>query len=371
MGSNRIIMKFGSITGYLRMHDTLLVPPNPGATPRRWYQMIGLLCLMSMWAAAFSAENAVLRTPEERFAELPGFPFEPHYFSVHSNTFGPLRMHYIDEGDANARVVLLLHGQGSWSYLYRNMIPQLVGAGYRVIAPDYIGFGRSDKLPAEADYTFDAHVEWLAEFIAGMDFPEVTTLMFDWGGFFGLRIAGEHADYFDRIVLSNTKMPLGDERNLNWFYKWRERMRSLPEFPQGQMVGNGVKKPLPANVIEAYDAPYPDESYKMGPKSFTLINPIVPEDPPIAANKAAWAALASWEKPVLTLYSDMMANQAFSPTRFHDQMPGARSQPHHIYPDRGFHLVEDETDDIGRRIIAFIEATPRPQKLGGGIEYSD
>ena len=325
-----------------------------------WSLSLGILSLALVSGVTLAEETLVLRTPEERFAELPGFPFEPHYFSVQSERFGALRMHYVDEGDAGAPVVLLLHGQGSWSYLYRNMIPQLVDAGYRVVAPDYIGFGRSDKLPAEADYTFDAHVEWLAEFIAGMDFPEVTVLMFDWGGFFGLRIAGEYPDYFDRIILSNTKMPLGDERNLDWFYKWRDRMRSLPEFPQGQMVGNGVKKPLPENVVEAYDAPYPDESYKMGPKSFTLINPIVPEDPPVAANKAAWEALARWDKPVLTLYSDMMANLAFPPTRFHDQMPGTRGQPHHIYPDRGFHLIEDESDDIGRRSIAFIKATPAP-----------
>ena len=343
------------------MNITWIAPARPHSKSRRRYAFIGLLFLIVTWATAFSAENTVLRTPDDRFAELPGFGFEPHYFSVHSEKFGPLRMHFIDEGSADAPVVLLLHGQGSWSYLYRNMTPQLVAAGYRVVAPDYIGFGRSDKLPAEADYTFDAHVDWLAAFIAGMDFTEVTALMFDWGGFFGLRIAGEHPDYIDRMILSNTKMPLGDEPNLDWFYSWRERMRSLPEFPQGQMVGKGVKKPLPANVIEAYDAPYPDESYKMGPKSFTLINPIVPEDPPIAANKAAWEALASWEKPVLTLYSDMMANQAFPPTRFYNQIPGTRGQPHHIYPDRGFHLVEDETDDIGRRIIAFIEATPVPQ----------
>jgi len=322
-----------------------------------------LLCLAFTWGTALSQASAVLQTPEERFAKLPGFPFQPHYFPVHSDKFGPLRMHYVDEGDPNAPVVLLLHGQGTWSYLYRNMIPQLVDAGYRVVAPDYIGFGRSDKLPTEADFSFDLHVQWLTEFIAGMDFTEVTAFMFDWGAFFGLRIAGEHPDYFDRIVLSNTKMPLGDERNLDWFYKWREQMRSLPEFPQGQMVGKGVKKPLPANVIEAYDAPYPDESYKMGPKSFTLINPIVPEDQPIAANKAAWAVLANWEKPVLTLYSDMMAKLAFPPSRFHEQIPGTRDQPHHIYPNRGFHLVDDETDDIGRRIIAFIQATPTQQLL--------
>ena len=168
------------------MNITWIAPARPHSKSRRRYVFIGLLFLIVTWAAAFSAENTVLRTPDDRFAELPGFGFEPHYFSVHSEKFGPLRMHFIDEGSADAPVVLLLHGQGSWSYLYRNMTPQLVAAGYRVVAPDYIGFGRSDKLPAEADYSFDAHVEWLAEFIAGMDFGEVTVLMFDWGGFFGL-----------------------------------------------------------------------------------------------------------------------------------------------------------------------------------------
>lgn len=190
-----------------------------------------------------------------------------------------------------------------------------------------------------------------------MSFTEVTAFMFDWGGFFGLRVAGEHSDYFDRLVLANTKMPLGDG-NLEWFYNWRDKMRSLPEFPQGEMVQNGVRNKLPAKIITAYDAPYPDESYKTGPTAFTLINPVRPDDPPIAANLAAWDALADWEKPVLTLYADLIAKTAFSPTRFHNHMPGARGQPHYNYPNRSFYFVEDETANIATRIVSFIESTP-------------
>jgi len=320
--------------------------------------VIALACLILTTTSFSATDNTVLRTPDERFAALPEFDFTPHYFSVRSRNFGPLRMHYIDEGDPDAPVILLLHGQGSWSYLYRNMIKLLVDAGYRVVAPDYIGFGRSDKLPAEEDYSFDAHINWLTEFIGGMDFTEVTAFMFDWGGFFGLRVAAEHPDYFARLVLANTKMPLGDQRNLEWFYNWRDKMRSLPEFPQGEMVQNGVRKKLPETIINAYDAPYPDESYKSGPKAFTLINPVRPEDPPIAANLSAWKALADWEKPVLTLYADLIARTAFSPSRFHDQLPGSRGQPHHIYPNRSFYFVEDETEDIATRIVSFIENTP-------------
>jgi len=321
-------------------------------------RLIPLLWLV-LTSTYLAAENdSIVRTPDARFEALPGFSFKPHYFLVKSQNFGPLRMHYVDEGEPGAPVILLLHGQGSWSFLYRNMIPLLVKAGYRVVAPDYIGFGRSDKLPAEDDYSFNEHVQWLSEFIGNMDFAEVTAFMFDWGGFFGLRVAGEHPEYFDRLVLANTKMPLGDQRNLQWFYNWRDKMRSLPEFPQGEMVQNGVRIKLPKEIIEAYDAPYPDESYKSGPKAFTLINPVRPDDPPIAANIAAWQALADWEKPVLTLYADLIAKTAFSPDRFHDHIPGTLGQPHFLYPNRSFYFVEDETADIADRIVAFIKSTP-------------
>lgn len=333
----------------------LCKPGVPPAGPG----VIALACLVLTATCVGAADNSVMRTPEERFAALPGFDYTPHYFQVSSQEFGSLRMHYVDEGEPDAPVILLLHGQGSWSYLYRNMIPLLVDAGYRVVAPDYIGFGRSDKLPAEEDYSFDEHISWLTEFIGGMGFTtEVTAFMFDWGGFFGLRVAGEHPEYFDRLVLANTKMPLGDQRNLDWFYNWREKMRSLPEFPQGEMVQNGVRKKLPEKIINAYDAPYPDESYKTGPMAFTLINPVRPDDPPIAANRAAWARLADWEKPVLTLYADLIAKTAFSPTRFHDHVPGTQGQPHYLYPNRSFYFLEDDTADIARRIISFVESTP-------------
>jgi haloalkane dehalogenase len=295
----------------------------------------------------------VVRTPEERFENLPGFAFEPHYLEIPDTDFGNLRMHYLDEGPADGETMLLLHGQGCWSYIYRSVIPHLAEAGYRVIAPDYIGFGRSDKLPDTDDYTFEKHVSWLTAFLNNMKLARVTAFMFDWGGFFGLRIAAEHPEYFDRIVVSNTNLPTGDSDGAEWFIKWRAEQFAQPKFPQGGMVDDGAHFKLTPETIAAFDAPYPDETYKTGPRRFPMILPITPDMASVPENRAAWERLVYWEKPVLTLFSASFTGTAMGPERILEHIPGTRGQDHGLLEEAGFYIIEDQPDEIARRLVAF------------------
>jgi haloalkane dehalogenase len=264
-----------------------------------------------------------------------------------------LRMHYVDEGPRDGRIVLCLHGQGCWSYMYREMIPLLTAAGLRVIAPDYVGFGRSDKLPREQDYSFQRHVDWLKGFAIALGLRQVTGFLFDWGGFFGLRMAAEEPELFARLVLLNTQLPKGDAPGRDWFLKWRAEMLALPQFPQGRMVNDGVVRKLAPEVIAAYDAPYPDESYKAGPRRFPMILPVLPEDAAVPANRAAWDKLAGWEKPTLTLFSTAFAGSAMGPERLLAQLPGCRGQAHALIPDTNFYIVEDAPEELAQRTIEF------------------
>lgn len=295
-----------------------------------------------------------LRTPEERFDHLPGYDFAPHYVEVPDPRYGRLRLHYLDEGAAHAPVVVLLHGQGCWSYAFRSFVPVLVAAGLRVVVPDYIGFGRSDKLCDTEHYSFQAHLDWLSAFFDALELRDVTAYLFDWGGFFGLRLAAERPDFFGRLVLSNTMLPQGQAGGgREWFLKWREQQFALPRFPQGEMVNSGVVRKLDAGIIAAYDAPYPDESYKTGPRRFPMILPIWPDDPAAIANRAAWQKLAGWTRPVLTLFSAGLGgnNMGAEPIKAH--IPGARGQPHALLGPAGFYIVEDQPGELATRIAAF------------------
>jgi len=295
-----------------------------------------------------------LRTPEERFRDLPGFAFAPHYLEVPDARYGGLRMHYLDEGPRDAPVVLLLHGQGCWSYAFRNFVRPLTGAGLRVVAPDYIGFGRSDKLCDTEHYSFQTHFDWLAAFLDGLRLRAVTAYLFDWGGFFGLRLAAERPELFARLVLSNTMLPTGQGGSgRDWFVKWREQQFALPKFPQGEMVNSGVVRRLAPEIIAAYDAPYPDESYKTGPRRFPMILPIWPDDPAAIANAAAWRKLADWTRPVLTLYSEGFGGESMGAAPIRAHIPGAHGQPHALLSPAGFYIIEDQWETLAARIAAF------------------
>src|SRR5262245_7727700 len=239
------------------------------------------------------------RTPDERFAGLPEFPFEPQYAEVDDNEGGSLRVHYLDEGDREAPVVLLMHGEPSWCFLYRRMIPVLTAAGLRCVAPDLVGFGRSDKPTERTDYTYARHVEWMRAALfdaAGLD--GITFVGQDWGGLIGLRLVAEHPDRFERVVTANTFLPTGDRPPGEAFLNWQRFSQTVEDFAVGFIVGSGCHVKPGDDVIAAYDAPFPDDSYKSGARQFPLLVPTSPDDPAAAANRKAWDSLRSEERRV-------------------------------------------------------------------------
>jgi len=295
----------------------------------------------------------LIRSPDSAFLNLPDFDFAPHFAEIPDPDFRILRMHYLDEGPPDGPIMLLLHGQGCWSYIFRAMIPILIADGFRVIVPDFIGFGRSDKLPRTQDYTFEKHVGWLVAFFEQMTFKGIDAYLFDWGGYFGLRIAGDRPEFFERIALSNTQLPTGDAPGREWFINWRKEQFALPKFPQGEMVDAGTVHKLSPEVVAAFDAPYPDESYKAGPRRFPMILPISPDMDSVPENLAAWRRLKSWNKPVLTLFSAAFRNTAMGPEKIIAHIPGADGQQHGLLDDAGFYIVEDQPVELANRLAAF------------------
>lgn len=291
----------------------------------------------------------ILRTPDDRFESLPGYAFAPHYVDV-----GGLRMHYLDEGPSAAAPVLLLHGEPSWSYLYRKMIPLLAAAGHRVIAPDLIGFGRSDKPLAREDYTYQRHVDWATRFLSALDLRGITLVCQDWGGLIGLRLAAEQGDRFARVVAANTFLPTGDQKPPEAFFQWRQFSQSVPEFPVGRIVSMGCVQPVAEEVVAAYDAPFPDERYKAGARQFPLLVPTTPDDPASAPNRAAWQELERWEKPFLTAFSDGDPITRGADRVLQQRIPGARGRAHPTIAGGGHFLQEDRGEELARVVIDFI-----------------
>jgi haloalkane dehalogenase len=269
-----------------------------------------------------------LRTPDERFADLPGYGFEPRYLLVDDSEGGELRIHYLDEGARSGAIVLMLHGEPSWSYLYRKMIPILVEAGLRVIAPDLVGFGRSDKPTQRADYTYQRHVDWVRSVIAQLALTDITLVCQDWGGLIGLRLVGENPQVFARVVAANTMLPTGDHHPGDAFLKWQHYSQSTPLLAVGKIIRNSVIIELSPEVIAAYDAPFPDESYKEGARQFPLLVPTSPEDPAAPANRKAWESLRQFRKPFLTAFSDNDPITADGAPLLRKLIPGAQGQPH-------------------------------------------
>lgn len=302
----------------------------------------------------------VLRTPDERFATLPGYPFAPHYVDVpRGDGSGTLRMHYVDEGPADAaETVLLLHGEPSWSYLYRTMIPVITAAGHRAVAPDLVGFGRSDKPAAREDYTYARHVAWLTAAIETLDLRGITLVCQDWGGLLGLRIAAEHPERFARIVAANTFLPTGDRHPGDAFLAWQKFSQEVPEFPTGRIVAGGCATELAPEVIAAYDAPFPDETYKAGARQFPTLVPTRPDDPASDANRAAWKVLERWDKPFLTAFSDSDPVTQGGNGPLQSRIPGARSQAHTTIRGGGHFLQEDRGPELAAVVVGFIATTP-------------
>jgi haloalkane dehalogenase len=292
----------------------------------------------------------VVRTPDERFNGLPDYPFEPHYLTLADG----LRLHYVDEGPADAEVVLMLHGEPSWSYLYRHMVPVFAESGLRAVAPDLVGFGKSDKPTRLDDYSYQRHVDWLQEWIEALDLRRITLVCQDWGSLLGLRLAAENDDRFDRIVVANGFLPTADRDPGLAFRTWRAFARWTPVLPVGRLVATGSKRRLSRAERAAYDAPFPSARYKAGARVFPRLVPTSPDDPAVPANRAAWERLGAWEKPFLTLFgkSDPILGRADKPLQQH--VPGARDQPHARLD--GSHFVqEDVGPEIARRTVAWMQ----------------
>lgn len=292
----------------------------------------------------------ILRTPDERFANLPEYPFAPQYQQIDE-----VRVHYLDEGPPTADPVLLLHGEPSWSFLYRKMIPVLVRAGNRVIAPDLVGFGRSDKPSDRADYTYQRHVAWMWGLVTALDLHAITLVCQDWGGLIGLRLAAEHPERFARIVAANTGLPTGDQPMGRAFMTWQKLSQRAETLDIGAIIQNGCQTPLTPEVLAGYDAPFPDERYKAGARQFPLLVPTTPDDPTAPANRAAWQALRQWTKPFLTAFSDGDPITRGGDTLFQQAIPGAQGQRHVVLPGAGHFLQEDQGVALAEVVVAFIQ----------------
>lgn len=306
-----------------------------------------------------------LRTPDDRFTTLPDFPWAPHYLDVAAGDgSAPLRMAYIDEGPASAPVVLMLHGEPSWSFLYRHMIRATIEAGLRVVAPDLIGFGRSDKPTARDTYSYASHMAWLRAFVDGAGLRAITLVCQDWGGLLGLRLAGEEPQRFARIVAANTFLPTGDVKPPDAFFLWRQFSQTTPEFPIGGIVSRAVARPLTPEVIAAYDAPFPDESYKAGARQFPTLVPAAPDDPASEANRRAWQGLETFERPFVTAFGDSDPITRGADRVLQARIPGARGQRHVTLTKAGHFLQEDVGPELARVVIDLVAATPT---VGDGL----
>jgi haloalkane dehalogenase len=299
----------------------------------------------------------VVRTPDDRFAGLPGYQFEPHYADIADGDGGTLRMHYLDEGPSDAAPVLLLHGEPSWSYLYRHMIPPLVAAGHRVIAPDLVGFGRSDKPTEQTDYSYARHIMWTSSLVFDdLDLHDITFFGQDWGGLIGLRLLTAQPDRYARVVIGNTGLPTGEGKPNAAFTAWQKFSQESPTFPIGNIVNGGCATDLSPEVIAGYDAPFPDDSYKAGARIFPSFVPTSPDDPESAANKAAWAVLAQFDKPFLLCFSDLDPITKGGAVPFLAKVPGAKGQPHITVEGASHFLQEDKGTELAALIVAFIAA---------------
>lgn len=296
----------------------------------------------------------ILRTADSHFENLPDYDFQPNYVEIQDG----LRLHYVDEGPRDGRVVIMMHGEPSWSFLYRHMIKTVSQAGYRVLAPDLIGFGRSDKPSEQADYTYTRHVGWMQSWLDQVNIQDAVLFCQDWGGLIGLRLVAENADRFAGVIAGNTFLPTGDMNPGDAFYKWREFAKIVPEFPVGGIIRGATVKDLGEGVEAAYNAPYPDESYKAGARIFPALVPTSPDMDGVKENLTAWDVFKKWEKPFLTSFSDQDPITAGVEKFFQKLIPGAKGQPHQILKGGGHFLQEDVHAELSQIIIEFCESLP-------------
>jgi len=331
----------------------------------------------------------ILRTPEERFSHLEEYPFEPHYVEIDSGAGPRLRIHYLDEGPRDGEIVLCMHGQPTWSYLYRHMIPLFTAAGYRVIAPDLVGFGRSDKPGAASDYTYARHVQWMSDWFTALGLDAVTLVCQDWGGLIGLRLVAAFPERFARVVVANTGLP--DAQGLPTemaapmrallasievpttaelgarfrepgpapgFFYWIRYAAEQPDFRVSELMQVTAMQPLTPAQQAAYDAPFPDDRYMAAARRFPSLVPIFPDDPELPAQRAAWEVLRKFDRPFLTAFGDSDPVTAGQHQRFQQEVPGAEGQNHVTIAQAGHFLQEDQPTAFATAVITFMRANP-------------
>lgn len=317
-----------------------------------------------------------MRTPDSRFEDLPGYPFEPHYLDVAADGLEPVRMHYVDEGPPDGPVALLLHGQPTWSYLYRTVVPGLVGRGIRVIAPDNIGFGRSDKPVRTTDYTFARHIEWMRSLVVGLDLRDVTLVAQDWGGPIGFSVLAAEPDRFAGVVAANTILHTADpalagrlawavhgegesqvvlEQGLLDYLLYTQR---APELRASDFVGAATTTALAAEVLAAYDAPFPDERHSAGLRQMTALLPLTRNDVGARIGRRTMRALGEFDRPFVTAYSDGDPATRGWETVFQERVPGARGQEHVTITGAGHFLQEDAGPRLAEVVAYTIETMP-------------
>jgi haloalkane dehalogenase len=296
----------------------------------------------------------ILRTPDDRFAKLPDFPYAAHYTDVRDASGARLRIAAIDEGSHDKAPVLLMHGEPSWSFLYRKMITRLVDGGHRVVAPDLVGFGRSDKPTEREDYTYEAHVKWMSDWLVANDLKDITLFCQDWGGLIGLRLVAAFPDRFARVVAGNTFLPTGSGANPA-FEAWRNFSQTVPVFPTGDILNGGAVRELSQAEMDAYEAPYPDENFKAGARQFPALVPVAPDMPSVKENIEAWKVLEAFNKPFLTAFSDQDPITRGADKRLQERIPGCKGQKHTTITGAGHFLQEDKPEKLVDLIDAFIK----------------
>jgi len=291
----------------------------------------------------------LIRTPDDRFEKLVDFPFKPNYLEVDG-----IRIHYLDEGPKDSEVILLMHGEPSWCFLYRYMIPPLIEANFRVVAPDLVGFGRSDKPTKQTDHTYAKHVNWMTGWLATLDLQNITLFCQDWGSLIGLRLAIENQDRFKRIVLSNGGLPTGHQKMSEAFSNWRKFSRTTPDFSIPFIIQGGTTTKLSREILKGYDAPFSDDSYKAGARILPSLVPISPADPESKANVKSTEMFKQWKKPFLTAFSDSDPITKGGDKFWQKIVPGAQNQNHITITGAGHFVQEDRGPEVAKTIIDFI-----------------